>query len=346
MSETNPRAQWSAVDWTPFVELTNASNNIVVCGHIRPDGDTIGCSLALKRALEKLGKTVLAINGYDVPPGLRFLDEKNEIRRIVELTDEEKSFLESADALIAVDVSVFQQLGPDATTIFESFKNKIVVIDHHQGDGNYGDVRCVDSHADSAGSLVFEAVAALGVPLTYDVALPLYVAIATDTGMFRFSATKSGTFERAAALVAAGVDVAEVYRLTMEQDSFGRFKLLGAVATNSERFLGNRGVFMSLSLRDFDQAGALPSDSEDLVNEPLSVAGTEVAIIAIEQRDGSVKASFRSRCALDCSMLAKEFGGGGHKKAAGATLFMDLPSACAALRAKTEEYYAALSREK
>ena len=103
---------------------------------------------------------------------------------------------------------------------------------------------------------------------------------------------------------------------------------------------------MSLSRRDFETAGAIPSDSEDLVNEPLAVAGTEVAIIAIEQRDGSVKASFRSRCALDCSMLAREFGGGGHKKAAGATLLMDLPSARAALRAKTEEYYAALNREK
>ena len=78
------------------------------------------------------------------------------------------------------------------------------------------------------------------------------------------------------------------------------------------------------------------------MNEPLAVAGMEVAIIAIEQQDGSVKASFRSRCALDCSALAKEFGGGGHKKAAGASLKTDLDASCLMLRAKTEEYYKAL----
>ncbi|MGI6401907.1 MAG: DHH family phosphoesterase [Thermoguttaceae bacterium] len=342
MGDVKARKQWSDVDWAPFVELATSAKNVVVCGHVRPDGDTIGSCLALKRALEKLGKNVLAINSFEVPPALHFLDPNNEIRQIANFTADERRFVETADAFISVDLAVFMQLGPDAAAIVKNFPNSIAVIDHHEGAGDYGDVRCVDSKADSTGSLVFEAIQALGVELSYDIAFPLYVAIATDTGMFRFASTNSGTFERAAALTSAGVKVDEVYRLTNEQYSFGRFKLLGAAASNCERFLGERGAFMVLTQKDFAQAGAISADSEDLVNEPLSVAGTEVSIIAVEQKDGSVKVSFRSRCALDCSQLAREFSGGGHKKAAGATLHLPLDEAIAALKSKTEEYYARL----
>ena len=342
--EKTPK-RWSRVDWEPFCAATANARNVVVCGHIRPDGDTLGGCLALKRALEKLGKNVLTINGYDVPPSFAFLDENHEIRKISALTDEERRFIETADLLVAVDVSVPGQLGPDATPIFDAFQKTVVVIDHHEGESVYGDVKCVDPRIDSAGSLVFEAIDALGVEKSYEIAFPLFVAIATDTGMFRFSSTKSGTFERAAALVDAGVKVDEVYRLTMEQDSFGRFKLLGTAACGSERFLDGRGVIMALSLADFEAAGAIPPDSEDLVNEPLCVAGMEVSVIAIEQKDGTVKASFRSRCALDCSQLAREFGGGGHKKAAGATLNCGLDEARRLLREKTEEHYRALERD-
>lgn len=343
-SQSALREQWSAVDWKPFVELINESETAVVCGHIRPDGDTLGCCLALKRALEKLGKRVLAIDGHRVPPALKFIDPKNEIRKIAELTDEERRFLDSADVLVSVDVSVPAQLGPEATEIFERFPRRIAVIDHHEGGGAFGDVRCIDPNADSGGSLVFEAIDALGVEKTLDVAFPLYVAIATDTGLFRFATTNSGTFRRAAILVDAGVKVDEVYRLTMEQDSYGRFKLLGIAATSCERFLDGRGALMTISQKDFAAADAISSDSEDLVNEPLSVAGMDISIIVIEQKDGTAKASFRSRCGLDCSKLAGEFGGGGHKNAAGATLCMPLETARDAIKKKTEEYYAALER--
>ena len=115
------------------------------------------------------------------------------------------------------------------------------------------------------------------------------------------------------------------------------------VATESR--YPSAGIDASSTWRISAEAGAIPPDSEDLVNEPLCVAGMEVSVIAIEQKDGTVKASFRSRCALDCSKLAREFGGGGHKKAAGATLRYGLDEACRLLREKTEEYYGALAQE-
>lgn len=335
----------SGIDWSTFCATLKSASRVTIASHIRPDGDTLGSSMAMKRALESLGKTVLLINGGDVPEALRYIDPNGEIRKIAEMTDAERDFAANSDVTMSVDVSSWGQLGPDAAEFFKSSAGGVkVVIDHHAAGDQIGDVRCVDPNADSAGSLVFEAVQALGIALTKEIADPLFAAISSDTGWFRFQSTSAGTLRRAAALVEAGVKIDEQYRLGNEQDSFGRYKLLGAVVANSVRFLDGKGVFMRLSQQDFADAGAVSSDSEDLVNTPLSVAGTEVAVIAIEQKDGSVKASFRSRCDLDCAKLAKEFGGGGHARAAGATFYGSLDDARQAFMAKTIEYYDALKR--
>lgn len=333
----------SSIDWTEFCNTIKGAKNITLVSHVRPDGDTLGSSVAMKRALEALGKNVFIVNGSGVPYTLAFLDPDQKIRKTSEMTEEERAFAANSNVTMSIDVSAWAQLGPDSSELFKTSAGGVkVVIDHHAVGDKIGDVRCVDEHADSAGSLVFEAIQALGVEFTKEIASPLFVAIATDTGWFRFQSTSSGTLRRAAALIDAGVQVDELYRLTNEQDSFGRYKLLGAVASNCERFLDGKGVFMRLSHQDFIDAGATAPDSEDLVNTPLSVAGTEVAVIAIEQADGSVKASFRSRCDLDCALLAREFGGGGHSRAAGASVKLPFSEACEALKAKAEEYYYAL----
>ena len=336
-------ANRSSIDWSDFRNTVGNAHKIVVVGHLRPDGDTIGCLIAMKRALTAMGKKVLLLDGHSVPPALAFVDPDGEIRKIADMTDEERAFAQSADVVMSVDVSAWGHLGPEATELFKSgTSGKKVVIDHHAVGDEIGDVRCVDPNADSAGSLVFEAIRALGVPFNKEIADPLFVAISSDTGWFRFQSTSSGTLRRAAGLVDAGVKIDESYRLQNEQESFARFKLLGAAATNCERFLNGKGVFMRLTQKDFEAAGAIPADSEDLVNTPLSVAGTEVAVIAIEQKDGTVKASFRSRCDLDCGKLAREFGGGGHARAAGASHPGDFETACNDFMDKTVEYYNAL----
>ena len=334
---------WSSnVDWRPFCELVGQANQIVLMGHVRPDGDAIGSNLAMLRALETLGKRVMFVNGQEVPPSLAFLEDAKRVRVAANLTAEERAFVDDADLVVIIDVSSWQQLGADASEIVREKSRRgtpIAVIDHHAVGDEFGDARCVDPTADSAGSLVFSAIQALGVDFTRAIAAPLFIAIATDTGWFRFGSTRSSTLRRAAELIDAGVKVDQAYRDAYEQDSYGRFKLLGAAIHNAERFLNDKGVVMSLSLRDFDAAGAIPADSEDLVNEPLSVAGMLVSIIAIEQPDGSVKASFRSRCALDCAELARTFGGGGHKQAAGASLDVDLQAAVQLLKERAEEFY-------
>ncbi|MCF0234752.1 MAG: DHH family phosphoesterase, partial [Thermoguttaceae bacterium] len=200
------------IDWKPFVELVSASQNIVVAAHVRPDGDCLGSALALARALRKLGKTVLVVNAQTPPPNLAFLDPDGDVVEYATLSEERRAFVLNADLRMSVDTSAWAQLGP-AGEIFKLPGARKAVIDHHAIADDVGAERFVDPRADSAGSLVFDAIQALGVELTPDVAFPLFVAISTDTGWFRFGSTSAETYRRAAALVEAGVRPDAIYKI-------------------------------------------------------------------------------------------------------------------------------------
>jgi phosphoesterase RecJ-like protein len=203
-----------------------------------------------------------------------------------------------------------------------------VVLDHHQSGDDLGAELFKDASAEAAGRLVVEAADQLGVALTPEIARPAFVALATDTGWFRFSSTTAGTLRLAARLVDAGAAPDQLYKELYETDTHGRLRLIGTALAHTQTELGGRLIYTWLSLSDFAACGAVPSDSEDIINMTLAVGGTEAAVILVEQRGGGYKVSLRSRCQLDCSAVAERFGGGGHKKAAGATLNEPLESAC------------------
>ena len=143
------------------------------------------------------------------------------------------------------------------------------------------------------------------------------VALATDTGWFRFSSTTADTLRLAARLVEAGAEPDQLYKNLYETDSLARLQLIGRALVNTQTELAGRLIHTRLERADFDATGAMPSDSEDIINMMLSVGGTEAAVILVEQPKGGFKVSLRSRCELDCSAIAEQFGGGGHAKAAG-----------------------------
>jgi len=158
--------------------------------------------------------------------------------------------------------------------------------------------------------------------------MPLFAAVATDTGWFRFGSTSPTTFRCAAALVEDGAQPAEIYNRLYEQETLGRLKLRGRILAGAQAELGGRLVYTAVLREDFEATGALPSDTEDAINLTLNVAGTQVAVILVEQPSGGFKISFRSRIPqVDCNRLAQLFGGGGHKAAAGA--FINEPFAVA-----------------
>jgi phosphoesterase RecJ-like protein len=191
-------------------------------------------------------------------------------------------------------------------------------VDHHVSGDDIGAELFKDTTAEATGRLVLEAAERLGVTVTPEIAAPLFAAIATDTGWFRFSSVSSVTYRAVARLVDAGVRPSDIYAELYERDTIGRLRLRGLILSRVQSDLDGRLVHTHVLKEDFARAGALPSDTEDVINMTLAITGTEVAVIMVEQSGGGFKLSFRSRCELDCSQIAEQFGGGGHKAAAGA----------------------------
>ena len=311
------------IDWPLFRKHITSARRVLLTSHVRPDGDSIGSEIAMLRVMQALGKETRIINDHPVPPNLRFLDPNGEILQLSQLDESQRKWIETIDLFWVVDTSSWMQLG-EMGPILQQSKSQKIVLDHHAIGNDLGAEMFVNPTAEATGSICYEAVKTLGIPLTKEIAIPIYVAIATDTGWFRFNSVQSSTFRTIAGLLDAGVRPDEMYQLLHEQESLSRIRLIGRALERTESYLDGKVVCSWLTLDDFDQLHALPSDSEDVVNMPLQIFGTKFAVMLVEQRTGGFKVSFRSRCNVDCSRLASLFQGGGHKRAAGATLFDSL----------------------
>ena len=321
-SGTDPRS--AAVDWPRLVSLIRAHRQFLLTTHIRPDGDAVGSTLGMAAVLEQLGKQVQIVAAFELPPSLRFLDPAHKIRRLDK--DVRADELGPFEVLMILDTSAWAQLG-EMAAIVRSTRARKVVLDHHVSSDDLGAESFRQTGAEATGRLVFEAAQRLGVPITEEIAGPLFAALATDTGWFRFASTSGDTYRLAGRLADAGAVPHRLFKDLYERDSLGRLRLIGRALARAEAELGGRLIHTWLSRDDFAEAAALPSDSEDIVNTMLTVEGTEAAVIFIEQPQGGFKISFRSRCGLDCSRVAEQFGGGGHLAAAGAYLADPLPIA-------------------
>lgn len=312
------------LNWPRFVELVRTSQRWVLTSHLRPDCDALGSELGMCLILEALGKQVQIVNPQRTPPNLQFIDPQRRIQTLHE--DVLPAAVAECDALLVLDTSAWAQLG-NMGEVVRGFAGRKLVLDHHRSEDDLGAEMFKDVEAEATGRLVVEAADQLGVRLTVEMARPLFAAVATDTGWFRFSSTTSGTYRTAARLIEAGAVPAELYHALYEQDSLARVRLIGRALARAQTELGGLLIHTAILLEDFAATGALPSDTEDIINLTLTVGGTQVAVILVEQAAGGCKVSLRSRGELDCSRVAEQFGGGGHKAAAGAMLAEPLASA-------------------
>jgi phosphoesterase RecJ-like protein len=204
--------------------------------------------------------------------------------------------------------------------VLEKTAAKKVVIDHHVSSSDLGALEFKDTSAAATGVLVTELIEFLGVRPAAEQAAALFCAVATDTGWFRFPNTDSRTLRTAARLFDLGAQPALLYRELYERSSPARLRLHSRVLDRVALELEGRVGHTFVMRKDFEETGAHPTDTEDLVNDCLTVDGVECAFILVEQRDGRMKASLRSRTGLDVARIAEQFGGGGHKQASGAML--------------------------
>jgi bifunctional oligoribonuclease and PAP phosphatase NrnA len=303
------------IDWSPFVELVRRHQRFLLTTHVRPDGDGLGSVLALAETLRAMGKQTDQVVASAIPSRYDFLDPDRLVTRFHSPGDEYRS----AELVIVLDTGTWNQLG-DFGEFLRSVPTPRLVIDHHLTQDDLGGPQLVDTSAEATGRLAFEAIAALRRPLTPTSAHCLFVALATDTGWFRHSNTTPATFTLAAELTARGAQPTAAYSALYEQSSEGRLLLLGRVLSRLHRCLNDRVCYTTVRRSDYIETGASPQESEDVVNYTVSIPGVEVGVLFLEQPAGRVKVSLRSRGSVDVARIAEQFGGGGHRAAAGATL--------------------------
>ena len=283
-------------------------HRFLITSHARPDGDSIGSQLAMAFALDALGKDVRIVNAdpapdhYQVFPGM----ERIEIASHVDA---------DADALIVMECSDLSRTG--VSGLDSQF---IINIDHHAGNRLYGAVNWYDESAAACGEMVFDVIRGLGVPLTREIATHVYLAILTDTGSFHHSNITPRTFDICRETVEAGVNPAAMARSVFDSNSFGKLKLIGALLATMERLDEGRLAALHLDDAMLDACGCTHNDTEGLINLPLTAREIQAVVFFKVGSNGAIRVSMRSKYDVDVRQVASEFGGGGHKNAAGFTV--------------------------
>lgn len=305
------------MDWTILKKVIDENDSFLITSHVRPDADALGSELGLRAILLALGKKVSIVNASAPPANLSFMNPPGVILKLNDTVT--KANVPKTDVVVIVDTSAWQQLGNMADVI-QASPAKRVVIDHHVSSDEMGAIELKDVTAAATGELICEAAAAFGIEFDEDTANWLYAAIATDTGWFRFPSTTSRTMRISAALIDRGASPHYVFNLVHEQSSLSRVRLGGRVLGRTQSEADGRLVWVQVDAKDMSETGAVPSDTEGLVNQCLTVAGSEAAFIAVELQTSQIKFSLRCRYPHDVASLAEQFSGGGHKLASGATL--------------------------
>ena len=280
-------------------------DDVLLLTHVRPDGDTVGSAAALCRALRDMGKTAYLLPNpeitatyepyaapYWAPEGF------------------------APAHVVSVDIAALNLL-PDNAAIYAPRIE--LAIDHHGSHGFFAARTCLDADAAACGEIVHDIIALL-TAVTPDIALPLYVAIATDTGCFVYSNTTARTHRIAAALLDTGIDAAPVNKALFRTKSRTRLAMESRMTADMTLFDHDRVVVMTIPLSLRQELHATEADIEELSSLAPLVEGSDCGVTLRELRPGVVKISLRTGPRVDASAVCQRLGGGGHKAAAGATV--------------------------
>jgi bifunctional oligoribonuclease and PAP phosphatase NrnA len=299
-------------------KVLTENNSFLLTTHVNPDADAIGSEMALYHILMELGKKVYIVNHSATPYNLEFLDKEKVIERYK--PENHSALFDKVDILVGLDFNRSERLVRMRNDFLQANKLKIV-IDHHQDTEDFINHAFVDEEYSATGHIIFNLIKETGiVKLNYNIAYPLYAAIMTDTGSFRFDRTTPEIHRIAAELLEQNVNPTEVYDKIHDQSKFSKVKLLGKTLESLSLYGKSKEIsYMVLKQDLFHSLGAIESDTENFVNFSLSIENVKIGILFIELKEG-FKVSFRSKGNIPVNRLAAEFGGGGHTNAAGARI--------------------------
>ena len=285
--------------------LLRTFDNVLILTHVRPDGDTVGCAAALCAGLRALGKTA-----YLLPNP--------------ELTDTTAPYAApyaapadfTPDRVVSTDIATLG-LFPENAKAYDGRVD--LAIDHHPSFEHFGRANIVRPEAAACGELIYDILAALG-PITPEMALPLYVAVSTDTGCFAYGNTTANTHAVAAALMSTGIDYHTVNKVFFRTKSRKRMQLEGAMLSTAEFYDRDRVAVLSVPISLMEKVGATESDAEDLSALGGQIEGVDCAITMRELRPDVWKMSVRTGARINATQMCGLLGGGGHAAAAGCTV--------------------------
>lgn len=297
-------------NWGQIAREIKKKDNYLLVGHSIPDGDCIGSLIGLYLGLLSLGKKVQMLLQDPVPSIYEYLAASDAVRSVTGL---QEPFVN----VIFLDCSDEERVGDNAISIVADRKFSIN-IDHHLSNLLFGDLNYVDGKSSSTAELVYELLCELKVEISPDMAHALYVGIVQDTGCFQHNSTTGSTFRTAAALMDIGIDLDQVKLNLFESKSKAEVQLLCLALQNISFSSNDKIAWMVLNYEDVKAIGAQDICPEGIINYALTIKGVEVGLLFREITPGFIKIGFRSKGEVDVAALAAKFGGGGHRRAAGA----------------------------
>ena len=293
-------------------DLLKAAKKLVIVSHVSPDGDTLGSSLALMHALRMLGKEVIMNVDDDISTVYSFLPGIAEYRRFAP----EESV--DADLLVIVDASSADRAG-NAMDVVKS--PAVLNIDHHKTNTRFADYLYLDSDAAATAEIIYSLLLEMGIKLTRNIATCIYEGIYTDTGSFKYSNTTSNTLKTAAELLKYGVNPSSISD-NMELKSRSQVEMLRKALETLTFLKDGKIAYIEIPLELYDHN----IETDTFISYPRYVEGVEIALLFKQVEENLTRVSFRSK-EIDVAKIALSFGGGGHKKAAGCSIYAPLKEA-------------------
>lgn len=290
---------------TETAALLRSRDRVLLLTHVRPDGDTIGSAAALCRALRDIGKEAYLLPNPEItatyaPYAAPYWAPEGW----------EPSFV------VSVDIAALSLLPENAKAYAGCID---LAVDHHPSQEFFAAETCLEAESAACGEIIYEIIREL-TAVTPEIALPLYVAISTDTGCFVYSNTTARTHRIAAELFAAGIDPAPVNKALFRTKSKTRLAMEARMVAEMELYDNDRVVVMTIPLALREQMHATDADIEELSSLAALVEGTDCGVTLRELRPGTVKLSLRTGPRVNATLVCKKLGGGGHAAAAGATI--------------------------
>jgi phosphoesterase RecJ-like protein len=313
-----------------IADVVRENQKFLITSHVRPDGDSIGSTLALYHILKNMGKTVTIYNQDRTPDNYSFLPGSDRIEHVLPA-------VEDFDAVFILDCSELDRVGDVAPRIANI--RRLINIDHHISNRHFCELVFIDENASSTSELVFRLAQKMKIDLNREAADNLYAGILTDTGGFRYSNTSEASLLAAAGVVAAGASPQWISENIYERNPLSKIKLLAQTLKTLEIEMDGRVGSLVVTQKTLADAGAVMELTEGFVDIPRTIEGVVVSVLYSEMNDQFFKISLRSKEKFNVAGIAERFGGGGHINAAACRYKGDIAAAKMAVGAAVRELF-------